>query len=109
MNKKIIFVAVAILAISMLFVACNKDEEEQPAPSTEAAAPEVSTNVDEKGAYVFNKDGEKVYLVDEQGFNISPEDAYNMPAQKEDGEGGFYVGGATDGEKVPNINWSEIN
>lgn len=106
MNKKIIFVAVAILAISMLFVACNKDEEEQPAPSTEA---EITTNVDEKGAYVFNKDGEKVYLVDEQGFNISPEDAYNMPAQKEDGEGGFYIGGATDGEKVPNVNWSEIN
>lgn len=106
MNKKIIFVAVAILAISMLFVACNKDEEEQPPQTTE---PEITTAVDENGAYVFNKDNEKVYLLGEDGFYIDPKDAYNMSAQKEEGEGGFYIGGATDGEKVPNVNWSEIN
>ena len=105
MSKKIIMVAVAILAISVLLVAC-KPEEEQPPQTTE---PEITTAVDENGAYVFNKDNEKVYLLGEDGFYIDPKDAYNMPAQKEEGEGGFYIGGATDGEKVPNVNWSEIN
>ena len=104
MNKKIVLVAVVLLLVAVLFAACKKDEYEgQPEQSTK---PEITTNVDEKGAYVFNKDNEKVYLVDEEGFNIAPEDAVNMSPSKE--EDGFFVGGATDGEKVPNISWDDI-
>ncbi len=103
MNKKIIIVAVVILAISVLLVAC-KDKEEQPPQTTE---PEITTNVDEKGAYVFNKNNEKVYLVDKDGFNIDPKDAVNMSGSDVE-EGGFYIGGATDGEKVPNISWEDL-
>ena len=104
MNKKIVLVAVVLLLVAVLFAACKKDEYEgQPEQSTK---PEITTNVDEKGAYVFNKDNEKVYLVDEEGFNIAPEDAVNMSPSKE--EEGFFVGGATDGEKVPNISWDDI-
>lgn len=104
MNKKIVLVAVVLLLVAVLFAACKKDEYEgQPEQSTK---PEITTNVDEKGAYVFNKDNEKVYLVDEDGFNIAPEDAVNMSPSKE--EDGFFVGGATDGEKVPNISWDDI-
>lgn len=104
MNKKIVLVAVVLLLVAVLFAACKKDEYEgQPEQSTK---PEITTNVDEKGAYVFNKDNEKVYLVDEEGFNINPEDAVNMSPSKE--EEGFFVGGATDGEKVPNISWDDI-
>ena len=104
MNKKIVLVAVVLLLVAVLFAACKKDEYEgQPEQSTK---PEITTNVDEKGAYVFNKDNEKVYLVDEEGFNIAPEDAVNMSPSKE--EVGFFVGGATDGEKVPNISWDDI-
>ena len=104
MNKKIVFVAVVLLLVAVLFAACKKDEYEgQPEQSTK---PEITTNVDEKGAYVFNKDNEKIYLVDEDGFNIAPEDAVNMSPSKD--EDGFFVGGATDGEKVPNISWDDI-
>ena len=104
MNKKIVLVAVVLLLVAVLFAACKKDEYEgQPEQSTK---PEITTNVDEKGAYVFNKDNEKIYLVDEEGFNIAPEDAVNMSPSKE--EDGFFVGGATDGEKVPNISWDDI-
>ena len=103
MNKRIIIVAVVILAISVLLVAC-KGKEEQPPQTTE---PEITTNVDEKGAYVFNMNNEKVYLVDEQGFNIAPEDAVKMPASGTE-EDGFYIGDANDGEKVPNISWEEL-
>lgn len=104
MNKKIVLVAVVLLLVAVLFAACKKDEYEgQPEQSTK---PEITTNVDEKGAYVFNKDNEKIYLVDEDGFNIAPEDAVNMSPSKE--EDGFFVGGATDGEKVPNISWDDI-
>ena len=104
MNKKIVLVAVVLLLVAVLFAACKKDEYEgQPEQSTK---PEITTNVDEKGAYVFNKDKEKIYLVDEDGFNIAPEDAVNMSPSKE--EDGFFVGGATDGEKVPNISWDDI-
>ena len=104
MNKKIVLVAVVLLLVAVLFAACKKDEYEgQPEQSTK---PEITTNVDEKGAYVFNKDNEKIYLVDEDGFNIAPEDAVNMSPSKE--EEGFFVGGATDGEKVPNISWDDI-
>ena len=59
-----------------------------------------------QNSYVFNNNNEKVYLVDEDGFNIAPEDAVNMSPSKE--EDGFFVGGATDGEKVPNISWDDI-
>ena len=104
MNKKIVLVAVVLLLVAVLFADCKKDEYEgQPEQSTK---PEITTNVDEKGAYVFNKDNEKIYLVDEDGFNIAPEDAVNMSPSKE--EEGFFVGGATDGEKVPNISWDDI-
>lgn len=104
MNKKIVLVAVVLLLVAVLFAACKKDEYEgQPEQSTK---PEITTNVDEKGAYVFNKDNEKIYLVDEDGFNIAPEDAVNMSPSKD--EDGFFVGGATDGEKVPNISWDDI-
>lgn len=104
MNKKIVLVAVVLLLVAVLFAACKKDEYEgQPEQSTK---PEITTNVDEKGAYVFNNNNEKVYLVDEDGFNIAPEDAVNMSPSKE--EEGFFVGGATDGEKVPNISWDDI-
>lgn len=104
MNKKIVLVAVVLLLVAVLFAACKKDEYEgQPEQSTK---PEITTNVDEKGAYVFNNNNEKVYLVDEDGFNIAPEDAVNMSPSKE--EDGFFVGGATDGEKVPNISWDDI-
>ena len=104
MNKKIVLVAVVLLLVAVLFAACKKDEYEgQPEQTTK---PEITTNVDEKGAYVFNNNNEKVYLVDEDGFNIAPEDAVNMSPSKE--EDGFFVGGATDGEKVPNISWDDI-
>lgn len=102
MNKKFIIVAVVILAISVLLVACKGKEEE---PQT--TEPEITTAVDDKGAYVFNKNNEKVYLVDEQGFNIDPKDAVNMAGTEKE-EDGFYIGGATDGEKVPNISWEEL-
>lgn len=105
MNKKIVLVAVVLLLVAVLFAAC-KDKEDYSADPEQSTKPEITTNVDEKGAYVFNKDNEKVYLVDEEGFNINPEDAVNMSPSKE--EEGFYVGGATDGEKVPNISWSDI-
>ena len=101
MNKKIIIVAVVILAISVLLVACKPKEDPTP------TEPEITTNVDDKGAYVFNKNNEKAYLVDKDGFNIDPKDAVNM-AGSETEEDGFYVGGVTDGEKVPNISWEEL-
>ncbi|MBO5333341.1 MAG: hypothetical protein J6B37_04415 [Clostridia bacterium] len=109
MNKKIIIVAVVILAISVLLVAC-KGKEEQPPQTTE---PEITTNVDENGAYVFNKNNEKVYLLDKDGFHIDPSDAVNMSPAKDDDnangeEDGFYIGGATDGEKVPNISFEDL-
>ncbi len=104
MNKKFIVVAVVLLLVAVLFAACKKDDfKADPEQSTK---PEITTNVDEKGAYVFNKDNEKIYLIDEEGFNIAPEDAVNMSADKE--EDGFYIGGATDGEKVPNVSWGDI-
>ncbi len=107
MNKKFIVVAVVILAISMLLVACKGKEEE---PQT--TEPEITTNVDENGAYVFNKNNEKVYLLGEDGFYIDPSDAVNMSPAKEDDnaddEDGFYIGGVTDGEKVPNISFDEL-
>ena len=104
MNKKIVLVAVVLLLVAVLFAACKKDEYEgQPEQSTK---PEITTNVDEKGAYVFNKDNEKVYLVDEEGFNINPEDAVNMSPSKE--EDGFFINGATDGDKNASISWEEI-
>ena len=81
----------------------NKPQEEKP----KETEPEITTNVDDKGAYVFNKNNEKVYLVDKDGFNIDPKDAVNM-AGSETEEDGFYVGGVTDGEKVPNISWEEL-
>ena len=104
MNKKIVLVAVVLLLVAVLFAACKKDEYEgQPEQSTK---PEITTNVDEKGAYVFNKDNEKVYLVDEEGFNINPEDAVNMSPSKE--EDGFFINGATDGDKNASISWDDI-
>ncbi|MBR5245766.1 MAG: hypothetical protein IKV25_00155 [Clostridia bacterium] len=103
MSKKIIIAAVVLLAISVLFAACKDKENIEENPTTE---PEITTAVDENGAYVFNKDNEKVYLLGEDGFYIDPKDAYNMPAEKE--EDGFYIGGATDGEKEPNISWEEL-
>ena len=105
MNKKIILVAVVLLLVAVLFAACKKDDfNADPEQSTK---PEITTNVDDKGAYVFNKNNEKVYLVDEDGFNIAPEDAVNMsPSEKEDD--GFFIGGVTDGEKVPSVDWNEI-
>ena len=104
MNKKIVLVAVVLLLVAVLFAACKKDKYEgQPEQSTK---PEITTNVDEKGAYVFNKDNEKVYLVDEEGFNINPEDAVNMSPSKE--EDGFFINGATDGDKNASISWEEI-
>ncbi len=104
MNKKIVLVAVVLLLVAVLFAACKKDEYEgQPEQSTK---PEITTNVDEKGAYVFNKNNEKVYLVDEEGFNINPEDAVNMSPSKE--EDGFFINGATDGDKNASISWNDI-
>ncbi len=104
MNKKFIVVAVVLLLVAILFAACKKDDfKADPEQSTK---PEITTNVDEKGAYVFNKNNEKVYLLGEDGFYIEPEDAVNMSPSK--GEDGFYVGNATDGEKVPSINWDDI-
>ncbi len=104
MNRKIVLVAVVLLLVAVLFAACKKDEYEgQPEQSTK---PEITTNVDEKGAYVFNKDNEKVYLVDEEGFNINPEDAVNMSPSKE--EDGFFINGATDGDKNASISWNDI-
>ena len=106
MTKKFIVAVVIILALSMLFVACKPKEE--PAPSeTQPSETEITTNVDEKGAYVFNKNNEKVYLVDDQGFIRTPEEAYNStPSVTEDG---FYLNGATDGEKTPSLGWDEMN
>ncbi len=104
MNKKIVLVAVAILLVAVLFAACKKDDfNADPEQSTK---PEITTNVDDKGAYVFNKDNEKVYLLGEDGFTIDPEDAVNMsPTQKEEG---FYVGETPENEGVPSISWDEL-
>lgn len=111
MSKKIIAVAVAILSIAVLFAACkDKGDDVQSTPTTE---PEITTDVDEKGAYVFNKNNEKVYLLGEDGFFIDPSDAVNMEPAKEgdvaNGEDdGFYIGGATEGEKVPNVSFDDL-
>ncbi len=105
MNKKIVLVAVVLLLVAVLFAAC-KDKEDYSADPEQSTKPEITTNVDEKGAYVFNKDDEKVYLVDEEGFNINPEDAVNMSPSKE--EDGFFINGATDGDKNASISWDDI-
>ncbi len=101
MNKKFIIVGVIILALSMLFVACN-----DPAQNEESTTVDVSsTAVDDNGAYVFNKDGKKVYLKDEQGFVRTPEEAYNSsPVGKEEG---FFVGEG-EGDSNASVNWEEI-
>ena len=105
MNKKIIIVGVVILALSMLFVACKNPEETQPT-TTESKVAEITTAIDDNGAYVFNKDGEKVYLKDEQGFVRTPEEAYNSsPAEKQ--EEGFFVGNG-EGSSDSVISWEEI-
>ncbi len=105
MSKKIIAVAVAVLSIAVLFAACKDKDDVQPPQTTE---PEITTNVDEKGAYVLNKENEKVYLVDKDGFNIDPKDAVNMDGTESKEDEGFYIGGATEGEKVPSISFDDL-
>lgn len=102
MNKKIIIVGVVILALSMLFVACKNPEETQPTTTTTTEALEITTAIDDNGAYVFNKDGEKVYLKDEQGFVRTPELAYNAEP-----ENGFFVN-ENETEKDASIDFSDI-
>ncbi len=105
MSKKFIIIGVVILALAMLFVACDKPDEDATTTTTESTTEEITTDVDDNGAYVFNKDGDKVYLKDDKGFIRSPEEAYNSsPSNKEDG---FSVG---NGEGDPNasVNWEEL-
>ena len=104
MNKKIIIVGVVILALSMLFVACKDPQAEVPTTTTTEAL-EITTAVDEKGPYVFNKKGEKVYLEDESGFIRTPEEAYNSSLEKQ--EEGFFVGNG-EGSSDSVISWEEI-
>jgi hypothetical protein len=97
--------AIMIIFVMALFAACKKDDfKADPEQSTKV---EITTNVDDKGAYVFNKDNEKVYLVGEDGFTIDPEDAVNMsPTQKD--EGGFYVGEPPEDGGIPSVSWDEL-
>ena len=106
MSKKIIAVAVALLSVAVLFAACKDKGDDVEKPQT--TEPEITTNVDEKGAYVLNKENEKVYLIDDSGFNIDPKDAVNMDGTENKEDDGFYIGGATDGEKVPNISFDDL-
>lgn len=104
MNKKIIAIAVAILSVAVLFAACKKEPEPE-VPSTTDPKPEITTAVDENGAYVLNFENQKVYLEDD-GFIISPEDAYNKKASKE--QSGISIGGNPSGETEGSISWEEI-
>lgn len=118
MSKKIIVVGVVILALSMLFVACKNPEETQPTTTEPTEITEttetteetgktvvVKVHTDEKGDYVYNQDGKKVYLKDDKDFVRSPAEAYySSPADKEEG---FFVGEG-EGDSNASVNWEEI-
>lgn len=108
MNKKFIIVGVVILALAMLFVACSKSEGDETTTTTESTTEEITTDVDEKGAFVFNKDGEKIYLVDKDGFHIAPEDAVEMSPEKEDSEESVIIIGDEDTTQDATISFEEI-
>ena len=115
MNKKIIIVGVIILALSMLFVACKNPEETQPTTTESTTITEtteeigktvvVKVHTDKNGDYVYNQDGEVVYLKDEQGFVLTPAEAYYSSSSDE--EEGFFVGEG-EGDSNASVNWEEI-
>lgn len=69
-KKYIIAVAVAILALAVLFAACKKDEEEEDKPVNGESNAAESISTEENGdMYVTNVDGDKIPVTtDKDGF-----------------------------------------
>lgn len=113
MSKKIILALVVVLSVVMVFAACNKDEEyeNKPGEQTEEPSKEIEVLEDENGnKYVINIEGDKVPLIDEDGFNIAPEDAVNMeaPDKAESSENTIVIGDGTSSGSEASVDWNDI-
>lgn len=76
MNKKIIMAAVLMLAVTVLFAACKKDDEYQVSHTIEVGTTTVEVFTDKDGTeYVTNVDGDMIPMTsDKDGFYDNVED-----------------------------------
>ena len=101
--KRIIAVLLAVLALSMLLVACGGDQKDNPTQA-ETAAPT------EAGAAVIPTDakGEPVYPTDAQGYPVYPTDANGEPVYATDAQGHDIIAVDGSGNPIP-ANRSDSN
>ncbi len=86
MNKKIIIAAVLMLAVTVLFAACKKDDEYQVSHTVTVGTTTVDIYEDKDGnEYVTNVDGDMIpYTTSSEGFYDNIEDLFTETTTDKD-------------------------